>query len=243
MAPLCFANSFGSLRQLKSLFRQALLAAMSIAVLAMAGPTPAHAAGASFQALGFLPGGQESFAYGISINADGSVVVGAAKGSYQGFPGPYYQAVQWTASGGLTSIGILPNVDASWGFAVSGDGTVIGGTSGLVNSILNPSQDPGQAFRWTKTFGMTAQGFLPGTTKSSFTGANTDGSIMVGFANNGFQSSEQAFRWGNLSGMVGLGQLSSAGWSHAYGVSADGNTVVGASTYPGGGIFTGEAFR
>jgi uncharacterized membrane protein len=50
-----------------------------------------------FQRLGFLPGGNVSFA--LAISADGSTVVGQARGS-QG-----HEAIRWRAGSGMQSLG------------------------------------------------------------------------------------------------------------------------------------------
>jgi uncharacterized membrane protein len=95
--------------------------------------------------MGFLPGGSQSFAAGIS--ADGTVVVG--KSSY--FLGPGmdgHQAFRWTEATGMQVLGAGPGgVLTSYASAVSGDGNVIVG-------MLHPEGSEG-AYRWTEAGGIT----------------------------------------------------------------------------------------
>lgn len=57
-------------------------------------------------------------------------------------------------------------------------------------------------------------------------GVSADGSVIVGYSNNGMF--DEAFRWTEGPGMEGLGTLG-GGYSYAYGVSADGAVIVGES--------------
>ena len=74
--------------------------------------------------LGYLPGGWNSVAFGIS--ADGTVVVGTSSSSSSG-----NQAFRWTQSSGMTNAGLgyLTGDNLSWAYGVSGDGSVVVGTS------------------------------------------------------------------------------------------------------------------
>jgi probable HAF family extracellular repeat protein len=55
---------------------------------------------ASFQGLGFLPGGTQSYPTGIS--ADGSVVVGSCPTAFG------TRAFRWTTGTGMVDLGMLP---------------------------------------------------------------------------------------------------------------------------------------
>lgn len=80
-------------------------------------------------------------------------------------------------------------------------------------------------------------GDLPGGISQSFAnGVSGDGSVGVGYSDNG--ASYEAFRWSIPGGMVGLGNLPAPGWSRAYAASFDGSVIVGT-----GGDPEREAFR
>ena len=69
-------------------------------------------------------------------------------------------------------------------------------------------------------------GTLIGGSYSYAQGVSADGSVVVGYSNNG--SSGRAFRW-TSAGMENLGTLIGGSYSEARGVSADGSVVVGTS--------------
>jgi probable HAF family extracellular repeat protein len=110
---------------------------------------------------------------------------------------------------------------------VSGDGSVVVGTSGYDTSGYGYFY---RAFRWTAGSGMVGVGGRD----SSASGVSGDGSVVVGTI-----ASNQAFRWTAGTGMVGLGYLPGYNDSLAAGVSADGSVVVGRSYSDSGN----QAFR
>src|ERR1035441_8192120 len=110
---------------------------------------------------------------------------------------------------------------------VSGDGSVVVGTSGYDTSGYGYFY---RAFRWTAGSGMVGVGGRD----SSASGVSADGSVVVGTI-----ASNQAFRWTAGTGMVGLGYLPGGNSSSATAVSADGSVIVGTS-YPDSGE---QAFR
>ncbi len=211
----------------------------------------------SFQGLGVLSGGNNSWAYGVS--GDGTTVVGCS----QSTPGP--QAFRWTADEGMIGLGDLPGggLYGSSGKRVSADGSVVVG-SGHNNQY--------RAMRWTAAEGMVDLG-SPG--QSFAYGVSADGSVIVGYASGPFRwtaeegmvplegvsggnardvsadgtvvvgtrphgALAEAFRWTEETGPVGLGDLPGGAFqSFSYAVSADGRAVVGESDSAGGG----EAFR
>lgn len=132
----------------------------------------------------------------------------------------------------LTGLGDLTGGPfASYGYAISADGTVVIGESRNAISY--------EAFRWTQAGGMVGLGDLPGGVFSSLAKAtNLDGSVIVGSGTSA--SGYEAFRWTQGGGMVGLGDLAGGSFnSFSNGVSADGAVVVG-----GGESASGtEAFR
>jgi probable HAF family extracellular repeat protein len=82
--------------------------------------------------LGFLPGGNQSYAQGVS--ADGSVVVGGSNDAVTGAP----QAFRWTAAEGMVGIGFLAGSSGSYAYGVSADGKVV------AERWLFPGQRPGK---------------------------------------------------------------------------------------------------
>ena len=74
------------------------------------------------------------------------------------------------------------------------------------------------AFRWTQARGMETFGSLGGVA----TGANADGSVVVG--QTGVVGT--AFRWTQATGIVSLGTLN-GGYTAATAVSADSSVIVG----------------
>src|ERR1035441_4167218 len=142
---------------------------------------------------------------------------------------------------------------------VSGDGSVVVGTSGEGTSYGNNfytafrwtarsgmgglggyesfasgvsgdgSVIIGNGGRWTAGSGWVSLGHLPGGTGGGANGISADGSVIVGSGSS--TSGNQAFRWTAGSGMVGLGYLPGTTNSSAAGVSADGSIIVGNSGY------------
>jgi probable HAF family extracellular repeat protein len=132
-------------------------------------------------------------------------------------------AVTWTASGGFTSLGILPlpGHTRSSAYGVNGDGSVIVGIS------LDPGVE-GRAFRWTSTGGLQDLGVLPGYEISSAVDVSRDGQVVVGNLSNSGVLPWMAFRWTPATGMQAIGSLT------ATRVSADGVVVVGHRYGPSG---------
>ncbi len=128
-------------------------------------------------------------------------------------------------SASFDGVGHLPGGgEVSAATAVSGDGSVVVGSSDSANSTIS------EAFRWTAGGGMVGLGDLPGGPfESQARAASANGSVVVGRGRvaNGFF---EAFRWIAGGGMVGLGDLP-GGFVHsdAHAVSADGTVVVGVS--------------
>jgi probable HAF family extracellular repeat protein len=177
-----------------------------------------------------------SWAYATGVSRDGTVIVGTAD-SHGGF-GPT-SAFRWTAATGMVNIGTLPPGglgNATVAEGVSGDGTVIVGTSN------------GQAYRWTQVSGMQPLGNPPNVqvTYSSATASSADGSVIVG----SYHTTEgwRAFRWTSAGGMVGLGTAAGDSASTARAVSGDGNVIGGSgSTFatiwtPTGGMVRLESY-
>jgi probable HAF family extracellular repeat protein len=129
-------------------------------------------------------------------------------------------------AGSLSSV-VVPGASASYGYGISGDGSVLVGEAIVGNDY--------KAFRWS---GGTAQllGALGGNQSIAFA-ASANGAVIVGSADT--PTSRHAFRWTQAGGMQDLGTLGGSA-SYGYGISADGNVVVGSSHTAGGEI---RAFR
>lgn len=122
-------------------------------------------------------GGTESF--GTDIAFDGRVAVGTAW--VDGVP----VAFRWTQAGGMSSLGVLRGQTGSVARAVSGNGNVVVGDSGVASGTF-PGSTP---FRWTATTGMqsiaewlsTAGIVLPlEVVLRSATDTNYNGNVVVG---------------------------------------------------------------
>jgi probable HAF family extracellular repeat protein len=156
--------------------------------------------GSGMAGLGYLPGGTNSSAHGVS--ADGLVIVGTSSSASGN------QAFRWSAGSGMVGLGYLPGDTSSSASGASTDGSVIIGTSS--------SSAGAQVFRWTAASGMVALGYLPGDQFSYGNAVNADGAVVVGQSFNSYL----AFRWAGS----GIQSLPIDG---GFGVSADGNTIVG----------------
>lgn len=186
---------------------------------------------ATFQGLGYFPGGYMSESRAYDVSADGSTVVGYSISS----SGP--SAFRWTASDGLVNLG-QPSGGSmeAYGHAVSGNGSTI------VGQYYSRSFDS-LAFRWTSSGGMVSLGDLAGGgVGSTATSVSADGSVVVGQGTSA--SGMEAFRWTAAGGMVGLGDLAGSSFgSYAQDVSADGSVVVGFGNSTASGESGTEAFR
>ena len=182
----------------------ALLSACVLSLIATAGWSQ------SITWLGTLPGGSESWAYGVS--ADGVVVVGW----YYILAGQW-RAFRWTASGGMQDLGVLGGYQSE-AYGVSADGrVVVGKTSSSVGW---------RAFRWSSlSSSMRDLGVLPGGNQSEAYAVSANGAVVVGRSYNN-SNQPRAFRW-ESGVMQDLGALPGGNWSAAYGVSANGAVVVG----------------
>jgi probable HAF family extracellular repeat protein len=162
--------------------------------------------------LGYLPGGDQSAAMGVS--ADGTVVVGASETSdgNEGF--------RWTQDGGMVGLGYLASADYfSVAYGVSADGTAVVGSSDSGNGS--------EAFRWTEAGDMVGLGYLDGHIGSAAFDISADGTVVVGNGSDG--NSAEAFRWTEGGGMTGLGHLGGhIGWFYAV-APVDGSCEQGPS--------------
>ncbi len=168
------------------------------------------------QPLGFLAGGNESGATGVS--GDGSVIVGFGESDLGS-----REAFRWTESTGMVGLGFLPgSSNYSQANEISADGSTIVGNT---DSNIGP-----QAFRWTLNEGMVALADYTGNiTSSAAFDVSPNGQFIVGYAII-MDSYFEAFRWTEADGMVPLGNMVSgieSDFSIAYGVSADGSVIVG----------------
>jgi probable HAF family extracellular repeat protein len=158
--------------------------------------------------LGTLPGGGDSYAYGVS---DNGVVVGYAINA-----AGQRRAFRWTASDGMQDLGTLGG-NQSYAYGVSANGAVV---VGWAENAAGQSR----AFRWQNGV-MQDLGTLGGCCSEAY-GVSANGAVVVGWADAAGQW--RAFRWQN-GVMQDLGTLPGGDWSEAWGVSADGSVVVGSA--------------
>ncbi len=95
------------------------------------------------------------------------------------------------------------------------------------------------AFSWTSGGGFVNIGLLSGGSTSQASGISADGSIIIGFGDEGTLPLGNTEAWLYTSGtFTTLGFLPGGNASQANGISADGSTIVGtSSTAPGTGGF------
>jgi probable HAF family extracellular repeat protein len=161
--------------------------------------------------LGVLPGGNHSFASGIS--ADGSTVIGYSNNGQ--FTAD--RAFRWTASGGMQDLGFPPGYSSSHSQAVSGNGSVIVGHSvGISN-----------AWRWTNSGGFQNLGTLGGANSAAF-GVSSDGNTVAGWSQVS-GADLRPFKWTSAGGMVDIGTLSGGTRAAVTGVSGNGSYFAGHS--------------
>ena len=147
-------------------------------------------------------------------------------------------------TGKFTFLGALPGgtvagLANSQATAVSNDGTVVVGTSGLTTPDTTVTE---HAFRWTRALGMIDLGSLNGADgRSEAAGTDAAGDVVVGMSQTP-TSLDDAFRWDLTNAstgagtMIDLGGVVSGSESAATAVSADGTRTVGwAGTQPGNG--------
>ena len=175
----------------------------------------AKAQQATFQGLGTLPTGGQSYAY--TVSSDGTVVAGLASDG-MGF----FLAMRWTEIDGMINLGALPGPFSDSRISgASFDGSVLVGFSNSDTGVV--------AIRWTSEDGMVSLGRLTPTSVYSLAGdVSADGTIVVGFDEKP-SFLREAFRWSSEEGMVGLGFPSGGASSWASGISSDGSTIVGTS--------------
>lgn len=169
--------------------------------------------------IGFLPEDQpepfySSFSFSQAISSDGQVVVGSSASTKHVDRGD--QAFRWTMGEGMIGLGFLPGESQSTATAVSADGSVVVGMSGMT------------AFRWTEQEGLFAIGsFNPSA-------VSADGAVVVGTTLN-FPS--EAVIWTAAAGMRPLEtylqdelNINLPGWlglTEAVGISDDGLVIAG----------------
>jgi uncharacterized membrane protein len=142
--------------------------------------------------------------YADDITPDGVAVVGTSN----------WTAYRWTEAGGKVELGRPAGATDSLAHAVSADGSVIAGNSGMPGGAES-------AWRWTRSGGFEDLGLLPNATQAYVMDMSQDGATVVGHSNGDGWVSEP-FRWTAAEGMVGFGF---EGFAKA--VSGDGSIIAG----------------
>ncbi len=200
------------------------LGALAVAGLGATGHARAQA---TFEGLGYVPGGSKSWAYGVSD--DGTVVVGNAVNPL--IPGTR-AAFRWTQASGMTNLGpVLGNDLTSEAFDVSANGSIVVGYT--MSSI--PSYNA--AFTLSGAGPPTFLPIPPGYVQAYGYGVSGDGLIVAGYSIVG--GTTLALRW-TAAGFVNLGYLPGGLSAEARAISTDGSTIVGWCRLPGT-VF--QAFR
>jgi len=182
-----------------------------------------------------LNGGNFLSSIAQRASRDGSVIVGYGGNATYGS-----EAFVWTAANGMTGLGVLP-ADAGATYAqsratdVSADGTVAVGFS-----VGHGTNSYAEAFRWTRSGGMTGLGLLSGGQDSRAYAVNANGSVIVGSATRPSTvvpsiQGTVAFRWTSAGGLQPVVDWLAANgvtvgnntFTDAKGVSDDGNVIIG----------------
>lgn len=174
--------------------------------------------GATFTAIGTLPGDTSSQVYAIS--GDGTTLTGASIGTSRRVP------FKWTAAGGMVALPVTQSKPNGEGHACSAGGDVIGGM-GIFFDLF-----AGQL--WTSSGVSTLPGAVDGTYKPAVvSGLSRDGRIATGTAGSGVIG-YQAYLWttgdANPTGLGYLGGSPKVRGSEAHGMSGDASVVTGVST-------------
>ena len=160
------------------------------------------------------------------MSADGSVLAGNGDGLLG------TEAVRWTEALGLELLGTLGGT-ASYGKAISADGTVIVGTSRRADGAV-------EGFSWTQADGMVGLG-LHGNANTEAYDVSGDGTRIVGLSARSPRGT--AVLWDSQSGIRSIQSileddygLDLGGWEleKAVAISDDGLTVVGMGLDPDG---------
>ena len=181
---------------------------------------------------------------GLAVSADAFTVVGKADCGSSFQVEDLGQAAVWTEANGWRGLGFLSGGDhLSVANAISGDGSVIAGSSRVDPNLLGGLQ----AFRWTAQDGM--QPLFDSPYEHPLTAAldvNEDGSVIVGQRWDDALQQGEAFVWDALNGPRDLSGLLEKqgladelnGWhlELATSLSADGFTVVGNGVDPHGRV-------
>ncbi|RMD65751.1 HAF repeat/PEP-CTERM domain-containing protein, partial [Candidatus Parcubacteria bacterium] len=170
--------------------------------------------------LGFLPGGNNSYAFAVS--EDGSVVTGWSNSSKT--TGGNVEAFRWVDPGPMVGLDdLLGGQFNSWGEGIAANGGIIVGKGTSAST---------EAFLWVFALGMTGLGHLSGGTVSEatdvwFAGAGGD-ALIVGSSNASGVVNE-AFYYLTPGPMVGMGFLPNASSkeSEATAISSNGKVIVG----------------
>jgi probable HAF family extracellular repeat protein len=173
--------------------------------------------------------GSERVDYHIAQNTSGSERTGTIS-----IAGQLFSVTQWPQSGSgaeLLQIGLLPQTTKSAALAVSADGNTVVGMSSFYSVKLEDWIH--QAFRWTRTKGLTSLGLLNTEYYSSVASAvSADGSVITGWVVND-NWNYRIFRWTKQSGMQDLGVLTGGSHCQESGISADGSVIVGTCSVNG----------
>jgi len=181
------------------------------------------------QDIGTLNGGNYVSARGISETD--RVIVGFARDGVTN----KMQAFRITADdvmngvpNAMQSLGALGGLGHSRAYGISGDGTVIVGSSHSDTSGIFE-----EAVMWTAPGAGVELGKINNGDASAALGTDFYGNVIVGWATDGADGASKAFRWTQPTGMVSLGALPGGTSSRANAISSLGSVIVGSSMVTG----------
>jgi probable HAF family extracellular repeat protein len=177
----------------------------------------AHAQTSGFWLVGLPPGGKDN---DVRVLSQDGLVAGGASWIPATQTGASFR---WTAVGGRDDWGLLPGMpQRNSVYGCDSTGLIVAGDTWFDNAD--------RAFRRVGDGPLENLGVLPGETRSYANGMSGDGTIVVGYCENGpfTYKFTQAFRWTAASGMQPLGKLTPfSPLCDARAISRDGTTIVG----------------
>jgi len=157
-----------------------------------------------------------------SANGDGSVIVG----SFNSLTGQGTRASRWIAGSGWQVLALPTGALNSDAYAISADGSTIGGRSNFAGAGF-------QAVLWAGDPPTGVEGSPFGGASSAIRCMSVDGSVGVGsFTFSG--GAIHAARWSSGGSVLDLGALTGGHLSLAEGTNVDGSVVVGGSNLANG---------
>ena len=160
----------------------------------------------------------DRWTYPFGVSHDGSVVTGNTETRPYTQNGSFREAFRWTEADGLVGLGHLAGNNQSYASDISGDGSLIVGTSNWWFRSDDGEIEAGESevYKWTEATGMVGTGILPSTRQVKVSG---DGAIISGTAFVSSDTDQEAFYWtaGTGCDRSGLGSRDRGRrWCHGF---------------------------